>query len=132
MTRFRAPENVVIKLQRGVPYSCVAEFLGASDILVFPTLADEWGMVVQEALAAGVPVCGSLYSQAVEEFVRPGLNGWTFRPDRPREMAEALEAALATDRDKLDTMRVNARKSVESVTPEFVANGFLNVVRSVV
>ena len=51
-------------------------------VLVFPTLADEWGLVVNEALAAGVPVLGSLYSQAVEELVRDGENGWTFRPDR--------------------------------------------------
>ena len=62
------------------PLAVSAHFAGA-DALVFPTLADEWGLVVNEALAAGVPVLGSIHSQAVMELCEDGSNGWVFDPE---------------------------------------------------
>jgi glycosyltransferase involved in cell wall biosynthesis len=31
-----------------------------------------WGLLVNEAMAAGLPVLGSVYAQAVEELVQDG------------------------------------------------------------
>ncbi|MCC6511309.1 MAG: glycosyltransferase family 4 protein, partial [Pirellulaceae bacterium] len=44
----------------------------------FPTLGDEWGLVVDEALASGQVVLGSGFSQAVETLIQPNFNGGTF------------------------------------------------------
>ena len=69
---------------------------GSCDIFVFPTLADDWGVAVNEAMAASLPVLGSVYSQAVEELVRDGVNGWVSRPDDPAGMQRCLEGAMNT------------------------------------
>lgn len=59
----RIPENVTLRCFGSVPYEQLADYYAQAGILVFPTLADEWGVVVNEAFAAGLPVLGSVYSQ---------------------------------------------------------------------
>ena len=111
------PPNVEIHMLGSVSYKDVPRVYANADILVFPTLADEWGLVVNEALASGLPVLGSLYSQAVEELVQSGVNGWTFFPDQPESMDRAVNQALSTDPSHLAEMRIAARKSALSITP---------------
>src|SRR5262249_11988528 len=61
--------NVAVTWFGNARYSDVPHFYSAAGILVFPTLADEWGLVVNEALGAGLPVLGSVYSQAVDQLI---------------------------------------------------------------
>jgi glycosyltransferase involved in cell wall biosynthesis len=125
------PPNLEVRFLGNVAYEDLPMLYAQGRILVFPTLADEWGMVVNEALAAGLPVLGSLYSQAVEELVQEGVNGWTVRPDQPQEMFFALNRALTTSNECLDRMRIAARESVVHLTPEFVADRVVEAVCSV-
>lgn len=125
------PHNLDVRFLGNVAYEDLPAIYAQGGILVFPTLADEWGMVVNEALAAGLPVLGSLYSQAVDELVHDGVNGWTFCPDRPEEMFSALNRALTTPKVCLDRMRLAARKAVQHLTPEFVADRVVEAVCSV-
>jgi len=118
---FHCPKNLTIRVLGPVPYDQVPDVYRNGGILIFPTLADEWGMVVTEAMAAGVPVLGSLYSQAVEELVIDGENGWTFRPDRPAEMYGALDRALNASHDSVSQMAVRARSAAREITPSSVA-----------
>lgn len=129
LERIATPVNLRLRFVGNVPYGELAKWYGQAGILAFPSLADEWGVVVNEALAAGVPVLGSLYSGAVEELVRDGENGWTFRSDRADELASALDRALSTPDDELERMRVQARQSVSHLTPAFAADQFLEAVR---
>jgi glycosyltransferase involved in cell wall biosynthesis len=114
-----------------VAYEKLPQLYAQGGILVFPTLADEWGVVVNEGLAAGLPALGSLYSQAVEELIEDGVNGWTFRPDRPEEVASAIERALGTPEDELEKMRRASRGRIAGITPEFGAECFLKAIRYV-
>lgn len=92
-----------------------------SGIFVFPTFDDEWGLVVNEALASGLPVLGSMYSQAVEDLCNE-RTGWRFHPDKPEEMYQALSQALATSPEELNLMRLAGREAVRHLTPEYVAD----------
>jgi glycosyltransferase involved in cell wall biosynthesis len=73
-------------------------------------------------------VLGSRFSQAVEELVEDGVNGWSFRPDQPEEMDATLERALNTSEAALQQMRVAARSRVAHLTPEFAANRMLEAI----
>jgi glycosyltransferase involved in cell wall biosynthesis len=125
------PANVSLRFVGKVSYIDLPRVYGQCGIFVFPTLADEWAVVVNEALASGLPVLGSLYSQAVEELVEDGVSGWTFRPDFPEEAYRALDRALSTPRDALDSMRANATNAVKEVTPAFAAESIAEAVRYV-
>lgn len=65
-------------------------------------------MVINEAMACGLPVLGSVYSQAVEELVTNDVNGWTFAPDRPEEVDAAIARAMMASDDELLAMGHNA------------------------
>jgi glycosyltransferase involved in cell wall biosynthesis len=116
------PRNLKLQLLGQIPYSKLSAAYSQAGIFVFPTLADEWAFVVNEALAAGLPVLGSVYSQAVDELVAESVNGWRFRPDHPDEMAAALERALATSPSVLSRMRGDARRLVAPLTPTHMAD----------
>jgi glycosyltransferase involved in cell wall biosynthesis len=120
-----------IRFLGSVQYEKLPELYGQGDIYVFPTLADEWGVVVNEALAAGLPVLGSVYSQAVEELVTDGVTGWTFRPDHPEEVYEALNRAMTTSEEHLNEMRWASRERIHPLTPEYGARCFLDAIENV-
>lgn len=122
------PANVHVGWTGHLEYDALPRCYARAGILAFPTLGDEWGMVVNEALAAGLPVLGSRYSQAVEELVRDGVNGWTFAADSHEELVGALERALATTPAQLAAMRAAARASIVQLTPDSIAERFIAAV----
>ncbi|NJO04102.1 MAG: glycosyltransferase family 4 protein [Chloroflexaceae bacterium] len=131
LERLPLAPNVQIRFLGNVPYTLLPQVYGQAGILAFPTLSDTWGLVVNEALAAGLPVLGSRYSQAVEELISAGETGWTFRTDHAGELDAALHTALTTTPAELDRMRAAARAYIRSVTPEAVAAGMMEAVRYV-
>ena len=111
------PPNVSQRFCGNVPYAALPDFYADADMLFFPTLLDEWGLVVNEAMAAGLPVLGSIYSQAVEELVQDGRNGWTFDPLAEASTLAALDRVFATPPEHLAAMRQAARRRVMGLTP---------------
>jgi glycosyltransferase involved in cell wall biosynthesis len=128
LERSARSQNLDVKFLGFMPFDDIFRIYGSAGIFVFPTLEDTWGVVVNEAMAAGLPVLGSRFSQAVEELVEDGVNGWSFRPDQPEEMDVTLERALNTSEAALQQMRVAARSRVAHLTPEFAANRMLEAI----
>ena len=122
------PANLKLVLAGPIAYALVPEFYLQVDIFVFPTLGDTWGLVVNEAMVSGLPVLGSEHSQAVQELVEDGRNGWRFVPEREQGMRAALARALATPEQELEEMGANARKRALALGPEAVAEGILKAV----
>jgi glycosyltransferase involved in cell wall biosynthesis len=131
LERFVPIPQLRLRFLGSIPYEKLPEVYAQGGIFVFPTLADEWGVVVNESLAAGLPVLGSLYSQAVEELVRDGLNGWTFRPDHRDEMYAALDRAMAVPEEQLDEMRRAGRECIRLLSPAYGAECFLDAIEHV-
>lgn len=57
------------------------------------------GLAILEAMALGVPVAARSVA-GVEDYFRPGVNGFAVRSTRPRDIAEALVAALEDERQR--------------------------------
>ena len=127
---FAVPGNLTLRFEPQKSYADLPAIYGDAGIFVLPTLADTWGLVVNEAMASGLPVLGSIYSQAVEELVEPGKTGWLFRPDQKAEIYAALDSALNTSREALDEMRRAARLKAGAVTPDKVARQVLDLLRA--
>jgi glycosyltransferase involved in cell wall biosynthesis len=122
LARLPIPDNVRLELAGSLPYARVIEAYAEADVFVFPTLADVWGLVVNEAMAAGLPVLGSTYSQAVEELVEDGVSGWLFEPDHPGAVDAALDRVLELDLVELGRMGARAREAVRFLTPKYVTD----------
>lgn len=72
----------------------VPKLLGACDIFVLPSEAEPWGLIVNEAMCAGLPIVASAEIGSVVDLVRPGVNGATFVATDVAGLAAALEPML--------------------------------------
>jgi len=65
------------------------DFLAASDVVVLPSVREQFGQVLVEGGACGLPaVAVNAYGPA--EIVRPGDTGWLVEPDDLEGLADAL------------------------------------------
>ena len=89
----------------------------ASDLLVLPSRLEAYGMVVTEALAAGLPVVGTTVGGVPEALGRTasGLPGRLVPPDDPAALAEVLGAWLrdAGLRARLRTAARERRRTLD-------------------
>ena len=131
LEQYACPSNLSAKLLGNIAYDHLPEVYGQAGIFVFPTFADTWGVVVNEAMAAGVPVLGSAYGQAVSELIEDDISGWTFRPDVSDEMFQAIDKCLTTSIGKLSEMRANARRAALRLTPDHVATVIETAITSI-
>jgi glycosyltransferase involved in cell wall biosynthesis len=60
-----------------------------ADVFAMPTRGEAFGMVFQEAAAAGLPAIGTRIN-AIPEIVQHGSTGLLVSPDDPRTLADAL------------------------------------------
>jgi glycosyltransferase involved in cell wall biosynthesis len=90
---------------------------GAADVLVLPSRAETYGMVVTEALARGLPVVATDVGGVTEALghgadgIRPGL---LVPPDDPAALGSALRAWLG-DTELRERLRTAARQRRESL-----------------
>ena len=96
-------------------------------LLVFPTLSEPWGLVVNEAFACGRPVVCSIHAGCADDLLRPGENGWLVDPTDPHGFARTLEEALTSP--QLDRLGANARDTAARFGAEGMAAGMRRAVQ---
>lgn len=125
------PPNLQLRFLGSVPYSRLPALYATSQAFVMPSLADEWGLVVNEAMASGLPVFGSRGAQAVQELVLPGHNGWTYDPEDPADLAAQLPDLLAAPPATLREMGAAARRIALQVSDDYAAFAIYRGIRQV-
>ena len=73
----------------------LARAYGIGTLLALPSTYEPWGVVVNEAMAAGLPVIASHRVGAVPDLVIPGVTGATFRAGNVEALTDALHVMLA-------------------------------------
>lgn len=111
-----------------VPPAEVAAFYAAAELLVLPSLREPWGLVVNEAMASGLPVCGSRLAGCADELLREGETGWLFDPRVPQDFTAALERALGCP-DRA-TLAARARHLAARFGPDAMAEGMRAAIRA--
>jgi hypothetical protein len=126
------PCNVTQRFLGSQPYQEIPGIYADADLLFFPSLMDEWGLVVNEAMASGLPVLGSIYSQAVEELVEDGVTGWTFDPVVRASLDGALDRVFATPFHILQTMGDVGRHRIQTLTPASAGERIVQAMQEIV
>lgn len=109
-----------VHLLGSVTYSEIAFYYSVADVLVMPTLEDNWSLVVPEAMSCGKPVICSIYNGCWPELVKIGINGWTFDPHHSDQLAELL-AWCTIHKPALLEMGEASRKISQEFSPQRAA-----------
>ena len=98
-----------------VPREKVPGVFAGGDVFVHPNHGQGWGMVVNEALAAGMPVIASKAVGAAEELVVEGFNGFLLDSPKDEEGFYRKMEFFAEHRERLPEFSGNARKTAEKI-----------------
>ncbi|PAP76541.1 glycosyltransferase family 4 protein [Rubrivirga marina] len=104
-------------------------YYGLAGAFVHPALNDQWGLVVNEAAAAGLPLLISTGTGAAADLVEVGRNGYTFPPTDETALTEAmLRLAMLSDEERT-AFGAHSRALVSRFTPETYGEGLHKAVR---
>jgi glycosyltransferase involved in cell wall biosynthesis len=117
-----------VHLEGPVPVEEMADWYRAADLHVFPSMGDVWGLVVNEAMACGVPTLCSIHAGCCDDLVQDGVNGLSFDPTSGDGGSAALHAAL--DRHDLPALGEQARRDVAPYTTDRLAAAFRTAVEA--
>ena len=102
-------------------------YYAAADIFVFPTRTDPWGLVLNEAMSCALPVIASAAAGAVDDLVKPGVNGFVHMPGDIDALAQHIETLLNSP-DMRQNMGNCLRRSFKLLRLRKVLRGLGNVI----
>jgi len=109
------------------------EQLGAyyslADMLIFPTHSDPWGLVVNEAMACGLPIILSRIAGCAADLVMENWNGVLVKPKDVSSLASAMER-LASQPKLCATMGANSMQHISRYSPEEWSAGVVRAIRA--
>ncbi|MDB5706265.1 MAG: hypothetical protein JWN66_3381 [Sphingomonas bacterium] len=102
-------------------YDELPAYYGTAGCFVHASTTEQWGLVVNEAMAAGLPVIVSDRCGCASVLVRDGVNGFTFPPHDAEALVIAMNAIAALDDHS--AMRDASRMLVAECAPERFGRG---------
>lgn len=114
--------NLKVHLLGQIPYDEISKYLAISDVMVMPTLEDNWSLVVPEAMACGLPILCSIYNGGYPELIHSGKNGYVFNPLDSDEFVNVLEKIHNSD---LQQMSAESIMIESQFTPDKAAANIL-------
>ncbi len=106
------------------------EFYALAEALIFPTHSDPWGLVVNEAMACGLPIIVTNVAGCVADLVQDGWNGFVVPPQDPPRLSARM-VSLAQDSALRAQMASRSRERIEAYSPAAWADGLVKAVESV-
>jgi len=94
----------------------LAEYYRAADLFALPTQTDVWGLVINEAMAQGLPIVTTDRCVAGLELIRPGENGFIVPVDDQAALTEAIRQALLPENSRM------CRSALETIRPYTIEN----------
>lgn len=98
------------------------ELYAEADVFVLPSRSEPWGMVLNEAAAAGLPIVATEEAGAAHDLVEDGVNGFRVRAGDVGALRDRLRL-LAEDPDLRARAGARSRELATRFTPEAWANG---------
>jgi glycosyltransferase involved in cell wall biosynthesis len=114
---FQAPEDL-------------PRFFSQADVFILPSRYDGWGVVVNQALGAGLPVICSDMVGAGHDLVEDGVNGLKFPAGDSTALAQQMERLVSAP-ELLEEWGAASREKSRDWTPEVGAGKWVEALQAV-
>jgi len=102
----------------------LAAMYGLADVFVLPTHSDPWGLVVNEAMACGLPVIVTNVAGCAPDLVDEGWNGFVVPPADVDKLCATLDTILRNDQLR-QQMSLRSLERIREYSPEACAAGLV-------
>ena len=111
---FMQPESLVKEIQK-------------SGCFVLPSRHEQWGVVIHEFAAAGLPIICSHTVGASSSFVISGFNGFMFLDENSASLASQMQKIICSSDKSLRDMSEKSHIIGQRITPATSASNLLSV-----
>ena len=107
----------------------LAGYYALAEAFVFPTHTDPWGLVVNEAMACGLPIISSSAAGCAADLVEDHWNGRVVPPGDTGRLASAMED-VSQHAELRALMGQRSRDRIQKFSPKLCAAGIAEAVLS--
>lgn len=100
----------------------LAGLYALAETLVLPTHSDPWGLVVNEAMACGLPIIVSGVAGCSADLVEDGWNGYVVPPRDAERLSVAINSLLRQP-ELMQRMGMHSSERIQNYSPEACADG---------
>ena len=101
-------------------YENLPAFYAFADVFILPSLSEQWGLTVNEAMASGLPVMVSKNCGCRADLVGHGVNGYVFDPVNISEVVYHLEMIIGDSKLRKE-MSIASALRVRDWSPQHFA-----------
>lgn len=113
-----------------LPREQLFDYYRMSDVFLMPTREDIWGLVVNEAMAKGLPVISSDRCTAGNELIRNGENGFIYPVEDTAKLRELMRKLIDQPELRLE-LSENALLAIRDHTYENVIRSHCDVIEQI-
>ncbi len=107
------------------------EYYNLADVFVLPTRSDVWGLVINEAMAHGLPIITTNKCVAGLELITDMENGFLIPDNNEKVLAEAINHVIGDEDLQSKMKRANLNK-IKTFTIEEMAREHMTIFKSIV
>lgn len=96
-----------------------------ADAFILTSHSESWGLVVNEAMAAGLPILLSNKINAGQALLQEGINGYSFNPNNVTDIADNLLKFIALDINTKKEMSDNSLKIINTMSYQNMGQEFI-------
>lgn len=106
-------------------------FFANASCFIHASITEQWGLVVNEAMAAGLPVIISQNCGCFEDLILEGVNGYGFDPYNHEQLIN-LMLKMSSGSINLQSMGQASLKHIQNYSPDYFAQNLIQAVEYVV
>jgi 1,2-diacylglycerol 3-alpha-glucosyltransferase len=102
-------------------------YFAHASCFVHASIQEQWGLVVNEAMASGLPVLVSNRCGCYEDLIIEGVNGFGFDPENSQQLTE-LMLKMSSEEIDLNKMGQAGLEHIQKFSPDYFAQGLKQAV----
>jgi len=104
------------------------KYYAISDIFVLPSTEEIWGLVLNEAMACGLPVIATDKVGASVDLIKEGVNGYVVEAKNVEQLYQAMKGILSHPELKQSMGKKSQQIVGEGFTLDHAKQGFISVI----